>query len=395
MTTPTQEVAGGLASARRIVVKIGSSLLFDRAVLGLNKSWLDAFCADIANLRARGQEVILVSSGAIALGRHKLKLDNRVLRLEESQAAAAVGQIDLAYAWRAALEPHGIAVAQVLLTLNDTEDRRRYLNARSTLQTLIKLGTIPVINENDTVATSEIRYGDNDRLAARIAGMISADWLILLSDIDGLYTEDPRKRAGSAQLIAKVEAITPEIIGHASAPPPKDSSQLGSGGMMTKLEAARIATGAGCHAVIADGRPRSPLRALETGANCTWFVASASPTQARKAWIAGSLAPKGSIAIDDGAARALVRGMSLLPAGVKAVTGRFERGDAVSVTALDGRELARGLIAYDDDHARTIMGHKSSEISGILGFVGREEMIHRDDLALIEAGAPAIAGAKS
>ncbi|MFZ1992167.1 MAG: glutamate 5-kinase [Alphaproteobacteria bacterium] len=382
MTAP--EVAKGLARAKRVVVKIGSSLLFDRKSLGLNQAWLAAFAADVARLKARGQDVILVSSGAIALGRHKLKLDNRTLHLEESQAAAAVGQIDLAHAWRSALEAHGLTVAQVLVTLNDTESRRRYLNARSTMQTLLKLGAIPVINENDTVATSEIRYGDNDRLAARMAGMVSADWLILLSDIDGLYTEDPRK-GGASQLIPRVNAITPEITKLAGAVPPKDATQLGSGGMVTKLEAARIATGAGCHTVIADGRTLSPLSAIEAGANCTWFVASASPVQARKHWIAGSLAPKGTIAVDAGAERALRKGMSLLPAGVKAVTGKFERGDAVSVTTLEGAEVARGLIAYDHDQARAIMGKKSAEIAATLGFEGREEMIHRDDLAVMEA----------
>ncbi|HXZ68223.1 MAG TPA: glutamate 5-kinase [Alphaproteobacteria bacterium] len=380
----TPDVASGLAKAKRVVIKIGSSLLFDRKSLGINAAWLTALAADIARLKSRGLDVILVSSGAIALGRHKLKLDTRALRLEESQAAAAVGQIDLAHAWCSVLEPHGLTVAQVLVTLNDTESRRRYLNARSTMETLLKFATIPVINENDTVATSEIRYGDNDRLAARMAGMISADWLILLSDIDGLYTEDPRK-GGAAQLIPRVNAITPEITKLAGAAPPKDATQLGSGGMVTKLEAARIATSAGCHTVIADGRVLAPLSAIEAGASCTWFVASASPAQARKNWIAGSLAPKGAIAIDAGAERALRQGRSLLPAGVKSVSGIFERGDAVAVTTLEGVEIARGLIAYDHDHARAIMGKRSAEIAATLGFEGREEMIHRDDLSLRDA----------
>ncbi len=388
------DAASGFAKAKRVVVKIGSSLLFDRKSLGINGAWLTALASDIARLKARGQDVILVSSGAIALGRHKLKLDNRVLRLEESQAAAAVGQIDLAHAWRSALEAHGLTVAQVLVTLNDTESRRRYLNARSTMQTLLKLGAIPVINENDTVATSEIRYGDNDRLAARMAGMVSADWLVLLSDIDGLYTDDPRK-GGASQLVPRVKAITPEIIKLAGAVPPKDATQLGSGGMVTKIEAARIATGAGCHTVIADGHVAAPLSAIEAGANCTWFVASASPVQARKHWIAGSLAPKGVLAIDPGAERALRRGMSLLPAGVKTVSGKFERGDAVSVTTLEGIEIARGLIAYDNDRACAIMGKKSVEIAATLGFEGREEMIHRDDLTLMSAGEPETAEVKS
>jgi glutamate 5-kinase len=259
----------------------------------------------------------------------------------------------------------------------------------------LKLGAIPVINENDTVATSEIRYGDNDRLAARMAGMVSADWLVLFSDIDGLYTEDPRK-GGNSKLIARVDAITPEITKLAGVIPPKDATQLGSGGMVTKLEAARIATSAGCHTVIADGRVSSPLAAIEAGANCTWFVASATPVQARKHWIAGSLAPKGAIAIDAGAERALKKGMSLLPAGVKAVSGKFERGDAVSITTLEGVEIARGLIAYDHDHAKAIVGKKSAEIAATLGFEGREEMIHRDDLSLMDtAGEPEAAQVKS
>ncbi len=386
MSAGHESAAQGLAKARRVVIKVGSSLLFDRRAKAVNALWLEALAADIARIKARA-EVLVVSSGAIALGRHKLGLDSGVLKLEESQAAAAVGQIDLAHGWRDVLARHGLAVAQILLTLNDTEDRRRYLNARSTLSTLLRLGAIPVVNENDTVATSEIRYGDNDRLAARLAGMISADWLVLLSDVDGLYTDDPRK-GGTAQIIPKVDAITPEIAALAAPPPPKDSAQLGSGGMVTKIEAARIAMGAGCHTLVADGRTLSPLSAIEAGANCTWFVAAASPAQARKHWIAGSLSPKGSFTVDDGAERALQRGMSLLPAGIRAVTGRFERGDAVSIVGASGREIGRGLSAYGSDQARLIAGRKSSEIEGILGFAGREEMIHRDDLALLVEAAP-------
>jgi glutamate 5-kinase len=322
--------------------------------------------------------VILVSSGAIALGRRQLGLAKGPLRLEESQAAAAVGQIRLAHAYKELLESRDVTVAQVLLTLEDSERRHRYLNARATLETLLSLGALPVINENDTVATAEIRYGDNDRLAARVAQMAAADCLVLLSDIDGLYTADPNKDQG-ATFIEEVLKITPEIEAMGG----RSASDVGSGGMATKILAARIAVSAGCHMCIAAGRHRHPVRRIEEGARCTWFVPSATPVTARKQWIAGTLRPAGAVTIDPGALRALLDGRSLLPAGVISARGRFERGDTVSVLATDGAEIARGIIAYSDVDAAKIMGRKSADIERILGFRGRDEMIHRDDLVLL------------
>ncbi|MFN4090596.1 MAG: glutamate 5-kinase [Alphaproteobacteria bacterium] len=373
----TSEAVGGLAAARRIVIKIGSSLLVDAASGKLRHAWLEALGEDVARCAGRGQEVILVSSGAIALGRRHLGLPEGPLRLEESQAAAATGQIRLAHAWQETLARHGITVAQVLVTLGDTEQRRRYLNARTTLTTLVRLRAVPVINENDTVATEEIRFGDNDRLAARVAAMVSAEALVLLSDIDGLYTADPRHDP-DARFLPEIRALTPDIEAMAGAP----GSGFGSGGMVTKLAAARIAMGAGCRMVIANGRHEAPLAAIEAGGRCTWFLPTATPRTARKEWIAGSLRPRGTLVIDDGAARALREGRSLLPAGVVAVDGGFERGDAVLVRDPSGRELARGLSAYSADDARLIAGHKSHEIADCLGYRGRDEIIHRDDLVL-------------
>jgi glutamate 5-kinase len=373
-TTP----AGGLAASRRLVVKVGSALLADETGR-LRRDWIGALAEDIATLRAAGVEIMLVSSGAIAIGRRLLGLArgprNRALRLEESQAAAAAGQIRLAHAWQEALGRHDIPVAQILLTIDDTEDRRRHLNARNTMSTLLRLGVVPVINENDTVATDEIRFGDNDRLAARVAQMASADTLVLLSDIDGLYTADPGVDP-AARHIPQVAAVTPEIEAMAGATLNDD----GSGGMVTKIVAARLAMQAGCRMAIANGKALHPLRALADGARCTWFVAQATPQTARKRWIAGGLKPAGTIIVDDGAARALAAGKSLLPAGVTRVEGRFARGDLVVVRDGAGRELARGLVAYPADDARRIAGHRSGEIEAILGFRGREEMIHRDDL---------------
>jgi glutamate 5-kinase len=366
-----------LATARRIVVKIGSSLLVHDDAGTLRRAWLETLAADVARLRARGQDVVIVSSGAIALGRRNLRITERTLRLEVSQAAAAVGQIRLAHAYQEILAPHGIVTAQVLLTSADTEARRRYLNARGTLSTLLSLGAVPVINENDTVATDEIRFGDNDRLAARVAEMVSADCLVLLSDVAGLHTADPRRDPG-ATLIAEVSEITPAIAALAGDAASADSR----GGMVTKIAAARIAVGAGCHTVIADGTVSNPLSTLEQGAPSTWFVAQANPRTARKLWIAGSLRPVGRVTVDDGALKALAGGKSLLPAGVRAVDGDFQRGDAVTVCAADGREIGRGLSAYSAADARRIMGHKSREIEQVLGYRGRDEMIHRDDLAL-------------
>ncbi|MDJ0934969.1 MAG: glutamate 5-kinase [Kiloniellales bacterium] len=370
----------GLAGAKRVVIKIGSILLVEQDSGAIHRAWLDALADDVAALRSAGTEVILVSSGAIAVGRHHLDLRRRGLKLEEQQAAAATGQVRLAHAYQETLARHGISVAQILLTLGDTEERRRHLNARATLATLLRLGVVPVINENDTVATTEIRFGDNDRLAARVAAMMNADALVLLSDIDGLYTADPRKD-GAAAFVPEVPEITREIEAMAGAAPPGYSS----GGMITKLAAARIAVAAGCRMAIADGRRLNPLAALDEGARCTWFLSELEPLTARKRWIAGALKPVGTITLDAGAVRALAAGKSLLPAGVTAVEGRFERGDAVLLRGPDGAELGRGLIAYSATDAARIRGHKSGEIEAILGYLGREELIHRDDLVLTRA----------
>jgi glutamate 5-kinase len=368
-----------LSASRRVVVKVGSALLVDQDTGRLNRSWLETLIDDLVRLRKRGQQLILVSSGAIALGRRQLGLPKGSLRLEESQAAAAVGQIRLAHAYKDLLEDRAITVAQVLLTLDDSERRRRFLNARATLESLLALGALPVINENDTVATAEIRYGDNDRLAARVAQMTGADCLVLLSDVDGLYTADPHKDP-RAEFIDRVLRVTPEIEAMAGRP----ISQTGSGGMTTKLLAAKIAVSAGCHMCIAAGHYRHPVRRIEEGARCTWFVPSASPIAARKQWIAGTLRPAGAIAIDAGALHALKEGKSLLPAGVIRAIGRFDRGDTVSVIGPDGTEIARGIVAYSDSDAARIMGRKSSDIESILGFRGRDEMIHRDDLVILQ-----------
>ncbi|RAI59856.1 glutamate 5-kinase [Roseicella frigidaeris] len=367
-----------LAAARRVVVKIGSALVVEARTAAPRAGWLASVAADVASLRAQGTEVILVSSGAIALARHALGLTRRKLRLEEKQAAAAVGQIRLAGAWAAALDQVGLPAAQLLLTLEDSEDRRRYLNARATLGTLLELGCVPVINENDTVATAEIRFGDNDRLAARVAEMTGADALILLSDIDGLYTADPRRDPMAAHLPV-VPRLTEEIMAMGGEPPPGYSS----GGMRTKLIAARIATGAGCAMAIALGQRDHPLRAIADGARCTWFLPAPEGRTARKRWIAGSLAPLGTLTVDAGAARALARGSSLLPAGLRAVEGSFRRGDPVRVQDEAGHELARGLAAYDAEDARRIAGHRSEALEALLGWRGRDEIVHRDDLVLL------------
>jgi glutamate 5-kinase len=370
-------VSESLATARRLIVKIGSALLVDEPSGDIRRSWLEALVEDIARYRARGQEVLIVSSGAVAVGRRHLGLTGQTLKLEEKQAAAASGQIRLAHAYQEALGKHGIAVAQILLTPDDTEERRRHLNARATIEQLLALKAVPVINENDTVATQEIRFGDNDRLAARVAQMITADTLVLLSDIDGLYTADPR-RDPSARHIPELHELTPQIEAMAGSAPLGYSS----GGMVTKLAAARICMAAGCRMAIAKGESLHPLQAIEKGARVTWFLSSAEPRTARKRWIAGTLNPVGMLTIDDGAAKALRRGTSLLPAGVVEIDGRFERGDAVVVRTREGREIARGLSAYSSEDARAIAGHKSGEIETILGYRGRDEMIHRDDLVV-------------
>jgi glutamate 5-kinase len=382
-------LASPLLQARRVVVKVGSALLVDQESGRLNRTWLETLIEDLLRLRKRGQQVILVSSGAIALGRRQLGLAKGALRLEESQAAAAVGQIRLAHAYKELLEANDVTVAQVLLTLEDTERRRRYLNARATLESLLALGALPVINENDTVATAEIRYGDNDRLAARVAQMSCSDCLVLLSDVEGLFTADPNKDP-KAQFIQQVRQITPEIESMAGA----SASDVGSGGMTTKIMAAKIAVAAGCHMCIAAGHHKHPVRRVEEGTRCTWFVPHATPVAARKQWIAGTLKPAGAITIDPGALRALREGKSLLPAGVVAARGRFERGDTVSVLSPDGNEVARGIVAYSDVDTARIMGRKTSQIEGILGFRGRDELIHRDDLVVLNAEAAGAAGAE-
>ncbi len=367
-----------LSTARRVVIKVGSSLLVDARSGRLNRAWLRTLVADLLRLRRRGQQVILVSSGAIALGRRHLGLEPGPLQLEQSQAAAAVGQIRLAHAYKELFEQADVTVAQILLTLEDSEQRTRYLNARATLEALLKLGALPVINENDTVATAEIRYGDNDRLAARVAQMTSADCLVLLSDVDGLYTADPN-RDPAASFIEKVAQITPQIEAMAGRP----VSGMGSGGMATKVAAARIAVGAGCHMCIASGHQRHPIRRIESGSRCTWFLPASTPVAARKQWIAGTLKPAGAIHIDAGATRALQAGKSLLPAGATAIAGHFDSGDTVSVLAADGAEVARGIAAYSVVETQRILGRRSSEIESILGFRGREELIHRDDLVIL------------
>jgi glutamate 5-kinase len=368
------------SKAKRIVVKVGSALLVDAATGALNRDWLKTLCADVAALKREGKEIILVSSGAIALGRRALKLKTGALRLEESQAAAAAGQVRLAEAYADILSGEGIVAAQILLTLEDTEERKRYLNARATLKTLLDLNAVPVINENDTVATAEIRFGDNDRLAARVASMMEADRLVLLSDVDGLYSADPT-RDPNAEHIPEVTAITSAIEASAG----ESISGVGRGGMASKLIAAKIATAAGAEVIIAKGKIEHPLAAIRDGARRTRFRASTTPAAARKRWIAGVLKPQGAFSVDAGAAKALKDGKSLLPAGVKAVDGAFERGDAVTVRDADGREIARGLAAYSHEEARAIAGRRTIEIEAILGYRGRDEMIHRDDMAITES----------
>ena len=372
--------APALADFRRIVVKVGSSLLVDAKAGRLKETWLASLADDIARLHKEKRDIIVVSSGAIALGRSVLKLAPGALKLEDSQAAAAVGQIALARTWSEVLGRHGITASQILVTLDDTEERRRYLNARSTIDKLLEWRSVPVINENDTVATSEIRYGDNDRLAARVATMASADLLVLLSDIDGLYDAPPHLDA-KAKHIALVPRITAEIEAMAG----EAASDHARGGMRTKIEAGKIATTAGTHMVISSGHIDHPLKAIETGARATWFLTPGNPVTSRKKWIAGSLEPKGTLTIDAGAATALRRGKSLLPAGVIRVNGDFGRGDAVVIRGPDGAEIGRGLVAYDAEDAAKIVRKSSGDIVLILGIEGRAEMVHRDDMVLAGA----------
>lgn len=365
-----------LAQARRLVVKVGSALLVDAASGALKSDWLAGLAQDVAALREGGVSVVLVSSGAIALGRRVLGLPGAPLALEQSQAAAAVGQIRLARAWEAALAPHGITTAQILVTLDDTADRRRYLNTRATLETLLGLGVVPIVNENDTVATDEIRFGDNDRLAAQIAVTVGADQLALLSDVDGLYTGNPFTDAGARRLDV-VDRITPQIEAMAGDP----VSGLSKGGMKTKVMAARTATAGGCAMLIAAGQPLRPLSAVQGGAPCTWFLAQTDPQAARKRWIA-AMKPRGRLIVDAGAVAALGAGKSLLPAGVVAVEGTFGRGEPVAVAGPDGAALGTGLARYTAAEARAIQGRRLAEIEGVLGYPGRSVLIHRDDLAL-------------
>jgi glutamate 5-kinase len=367
-----------LTAARRVVVKVGSSLLVNDLDGELDQVWLDALVDDLVSLHGRGQQPVLVSSGAIALGRRRLALAPGRLKLKDSQAAAAVGQIHLARAYSTSLARHGLTGAQILLTLGDTERRNHYLNARDTFETLLALGAVPVVNENDSVATAEIRYGDNDRLAARVAQLTGAECLVLLSDVDGLYDADPR-RAQDPCPIDEVIRITPELEAAAGSA----ATAYGTGGMVTKLAAAKIATAAGCSMVIASGRTAHPIAALEAGGRCTWFPARANPLAVRKRWIAGHLEIRGAYCIDIGAARALEEGSSLLPAGTVAIRGEFARGDTVVVLDVAGREIARGLTAYASADAQRLLGQRSSEIERLLGYRGREELIHRDDLVLV------------
>jgi len=366
-----------IAEAKRIVVKIGSVLLVDENSGTLHNAWLNSLGKDVAALRDRGHEVILVSSGAVALGRRYLGLKPGELKLEEKQAAAAVGMVRLAQSYQETLNQFDLSVAQILLTLDDSENRRRYLNARSTIMTLLRVGVVPLINENDTIATDEIRFGDNDRLAARVASMVSADLLILLSNINGLYTADPTQDK-TAKLVPTVTEITHEIEAMASKTVTSDSS----GGMPTKLAAAKQCLGAGCRMIICEGRGMFPLKSLENGGDCTWFIPSGNPQTARKRWISGSLQSLGSVIVDDGAVAALERGRSLLPAGILRIEGTFQRGDAITIMKKDGSEFGRGLIAYSSKDATQIIGHKTGEIEDLIGYRGRDEIIHRDDLVI-------------
>ena len=365
-----------LSRARRIVIKIGSALLVDRESGALRRDWLEGVAEDVAWLKGQGADVVLVSSGSIALGRGVLGLPPTVLPLEQAQAAAAVGQIRLARAYEEVLTPHDITTAQVLVTLEDSANRRRYLNSRATLEQLLSLGVVPIVNENDTVATDEIRFGDNDRLAAQIAVTVGADQLILLSDVDGFYSANPAEDP-AAHRYERIDEITPEIEAMAG----DAGSGLSKGGMKTKLMAARTATAAGCAMAITDGFVARPLTALENGANATWFSAQSDPQAARKRWIA-AMKPRGAVTLDSGAVAALARGKSLLPAGVTAVDGGFDRGDSIAMQDAQGHVVGYGLSRYSAPEVDLIKGHKSAEIEALLGYPGRAALIHRDDMAL-------------
>ncbi len=373
-------VGGILGQAKRVVVKAGSSLLSEAQSGALRHGWMASLAQDLAGLRDTGAEVLMVSSGAVALGRRALKLSDGALALEQKQAAAAVGQPMLASAWKEAFAPLGIVTAQALLTLEDTEKRRRWLNSRATLEALLSQKALPIINENDTVATDEIRYGDNDRLAARVAQMSGADVLVLLSDIDGLWTADPHRHS-DASPIPFVADMSAEIMAMAEGPNPQ--SNLGSGGMVTKLTAARMAVQGGCTVILASGVCEHPLAALMNGARATVFAPAATATDARKGWIAGTINPAGQVHIDEGAVRALGKGASLLPAGMTACTGDFTRGDVLAILDANGAEVGRGLASYTAGEARKICGLRSEEITHALGYSARAAMIHRDNLVLL------------
>ena len=366
-----------IAKAGRIVIKIGSALLFDPAKGEARKDWMRALAEDVAKLRAQGAQVVLISSGSIALGRRHLGLTARSIRLEEKQAAAATGQVELAQLWSEALADVGLRAGQILLAPDDTETRRRHINARATIQTLLDLGVVPVVNENDTVTTYEIRFGDNDRLAARVAAMVSADLLILLSDVDGLYTANPH-RTDTARHIADIPEITPDILAMGG----DANAEFASGGMATKLAAARIATEAGADMVICKGSASRPVTALLDGARYSLFHRRTSPKKARKNWIAGALDPKGQIVVDKGAQSALLKGKSLLPVGILRLSGQFDRGDLVQIINAEGIELGHGLAGYATAEAEKIKGQKSQVIETLLGYEGRAELIHADDLVL-------------
>lgn len=365
-----------LASAKRIVIKIGSSLIAESA--RVRASWLSAMAEDVVQLHQSGKEVILVSSGAVALGRPKVGLGAEQLSLEEKQAAAAAGQPLLIQAWQEAFAKHEIQVAQLLLTLEDSEDRQRYLNARATFTTLLAHKLIPIVNENDSVATAELKFGDNDRLAARVAVMLSADVLVLFSDVDGLYDKNPSLHK-DAKHIARVSELTPEIMAMGGGA----ASGLSNGGMKTKLEAAQMALASGCHMLIAKGIEKHALQQVLDGARATWFIATTKPKLARKHWISSAVKINGSVTVDAGAARALAQGKSLLPAGVTAVEGRFERGDTIAIKTEDGRTIAKGIAGYNASEAKKIRGKKSDDVSEILGYAHRATLIHRDDMAML------------
>ena len=366
-----------LEETNRVVIKIGSAILVDQNSGHLNTGWLSAICQDVADLKSENKDVILVSSGAVALGRHALRLTAKPLNLHQKQACAATGQTILTRAYADAMKPHSVTTAQALLTLEDTENRRRWLNARATLETLISLSIVPIINENDTVATDEIRYGDNDRLAARAAQMVSADTLILLSDIDGLYIEDPRINP-NAKHLPEIAELSDDIMSMGGGI--NTGAGMGSGGMATKLSAAQIATAAGCHMCVMNGADIAPITRLKSGAKCTWFLAADIPQNARRRWIGGALDIKGALTLDAGAVEALGQGKSLLAAGVIKISGTFKKGDAVKLVSETGVELARGLVAYDAKDARKIMGRQSGEIEGLLGFDNGASLVHRDNL---------------